>query len=69
MADYFDLDTILAEEERIPTTFKTDAFKVGYLDPSDEATVRAWPSFYNGSHANCQSLAHMLLRILRLEQL
>jgi hypothetical protein len=40
MSEYFNLDTILAEEERIPTTFTTDAFRIGYLDPSDEETVR-----------------------------
>ena len=39
MAEYFSIHAILAEEERIPTTFTTDAFRVGYLDPSDEEAV------------------------------
>jgi len=30
---YYDIDTILAEEERIPTRFRYDAHQLGYLDP------------------------------------
>ncbi|CAE7805047.1 PSF3 [Symbiodinium sp. KB8] len=41
MTSYFDVDAILAEEERIPCTFRVDGFRVGYLDPSDEDQVRA----------------------------
>lgn len=37
---YFDLKTIIAEEERVPVRFNTDALKIGYLDPSDESEVR-----------------------------
>ena len=31
---YYDLDSILCEEERIPAVFATDAVNLGFLDPS-----------------------------------
>lgn len=34
MSGYLDIDTILAEEERVRCTFETDALDCGYLDPS-----------------------------------
>jgi len=33
MGDYYDVDCILADEERVPTTFRETAFQLGYLDP------------------------------------
>lgn len=36
---YFDLQTIVAEEERVPVRFNTDALKIGYLDPSNDSEV------------------------------
>ena len=33
---FLDIDTILAEEERLPCTFKYDAEKLGFLDPTNE---------------------------------
>mmetsp|Transcript_17413 Transcript_17413/g.38052 ORF Transcript_17413/g.38052 Transcript_17413/m.38052 type:complete len:184 (+) Transcript_17413:3-554(+) len=32
MSDYFDLDAVLGEEERLPTTLITDAYKLGFMD-------------------------------------
>jgi hypothetical protein len=32
-ADYYDIDSILAEEEATPVQFRVDACKLGYLDP------------------------------------
>lgn len=32
--DYFNLDDILATQERIPCTFQTEVFNLGYIDPS-----------------------------------
>jgi GINS complex subunit 3 len=34
MSAYYDIDSILCEEERLPTTFATDAIGLGFLDPS-----------------------------------
>jgi len=31
--DYFSIEAILAQEERIPVTFKTDVYHLGHLDP------------------------------------
>lgn len=33
LGDYYDIDSILVEEERAPCVFKTSAFNLGYLDP------------------------------------
>ena len=33
MCDYYDIDQILQEDERVPCTFNTDAMNLGYLDP------------------------------------
>ena len=34
MCDYYDIEEILYEDERIPCTFSVDAMNLGYLDPS-----------------------------------
>ena len=34
MTDYYDIDDILATEERVNSTFKVDVYNLGYLDSS-----------------------------------
>jgi GINS complex subunit 3 len=36
MGSYYDIDTILMEEERIPCVFTEEAIGMGVLDPSSE---------------------------------
>lgn len=38
---YFDIAEIVAEEERLPCTFQTDAELIGYLDSTSDREVRA----------------------------
>lgn len=37
MDDYFDVDAILRDEERVPVEFNTQAHNLGYLDPASDS--------------------------------
>merc|ERR1711981_1461902 len=47
VSNYYDLDAILAEEERVAAEFSIDAHGLGYLDPARDATVE--PDIRTGS--------------------
>jgi len=36
MSDYFDIDAVLMEEDRVPVVLISDAFELGYLDSVSE---------------------------------
>lgn len=47
MTSYFDINTILSEEERVTAEFMIDAKGLGYLDPARDASVE--PDVISGS--------------------
>merc|ERR1712072_472383 len=46
-ANYFEIDAILSEEERVQTEFQIDAYGLGYLDPARNAVTD--PDLTSGS--------------------